>query len=69
MDDENAKLFMRGVKEGYNGELLGASDMQDILTEHVEDVLCSYLAGVLEGEDDAAEDEADLLEGDREDGD
>jgi hypothetical protein len=25
--DANAKLFMRGVREGYNGERLGASDM------------------------------------------
>jgi hypothetical protein len=67
--DENAKLYMRGVNEGYNGELLDASDLLDILEVFGEDGLRSYLAGILEGEEDAAEDEADLLEGDEEDGD
>jgi hypothetical protein len=67
--DANAKLFMREVKEGYNGERLWASDMLDILDVFGEAGLRSYLAGVLEGEKDAAEDEADLLKGDREDGD
>ena len=67
--EENAKLYMRGVKEGYNGELLEASDVLAILAEHVEDGLRAYLAGVLEGEEDAAEDEEDLLEEDEKDGD
>ena len=66
--DENAKLFMRGVNEGYNGEFLDASDLLDILDVFGEDGLRSYLAGVLEGEEDANEDEADLLE-EEEDGD
>jgi hypothetical protein len=66
--DENAKLYMRGVKEGYSGELLDASDLLDILDVFGEDGLRSYLAGVLEGEEDAAEDEADPLE-EEEDGD
>ena len=65
--DENARLYMRGVNEGYNGELLDASDLLDILDVFGEDGLRSYLAGVLEGEEDANEDEADLLEGDEED--
>ena len=64
--DENAKLFMRGVNEGYNGELLDASDLLDILDVFGEDGLRAYLAGILEGEEDADEDEADLLEGDEE---
>ena len=57
--DENANLYMRGVKEGYNGELLDASDLLDILDVFGEDGLRAYLAGVLEGEEDAAEDEED----------
>jgi len=66
--EENAKLYMRGVKEGYNGELLDASDLLDILDVFGEDGLRAYLAGVLEGEEDANEDEEDLLEEDEEDG-
>jgi hypothetical protein len=62
--DENAKLYMRGVNEGYNSELLDASDLLDILDVFGEDGLRAYLAGVLEGEEDAAEDEEDLLEED-----
>ena len=65
--DENAKLYIRGVNEGYNGELLDASDLLDILDVFGENGLRSYLAGVLEGEEDAAEDEEDLPE--EEDGD
>ncbi len=59
---------MRGVNEGYNGELLDASDLLDILDVFGEDGLRAYLVGVLEGEEDANEDEADLLE-EEEDGD
>ena len=69
--EENANLYVRGVKEGYNGELLDASDLLDILDVFGEDGLRSYLAGILEGEEDAAEDEADeetILEEDEEDG-
>ena len=65
--DENAKLYMRGVKEGYNGELLDASDLLDILDVFGADGLRAYLAGVLEGEEDAAEDEEYLLEEDGKD--
>ena len=67
--EENANLYVRGVKEGYNGELLDASDLLDILDVFGEDGLRAYLAGFLEGEEDAAEDEEDLLEEDEEDGD
>jgi hypothetical protein len=66
--DENARLYMRGVNEGYNSEFLDASDLLDILDVFGEDGLRSYLAGVLEGEEDAAEDE-DLLEEEEENGD
>jgi hypothetical protein len=69
--EENANLYVRGVKEGYNGELLDASDLLDILDVFGEDGLRSYLAGILEGEEDAAEDEADeetILEEDEGDG-
>jgi hypothetical protein len=69
--DENANLYMRGVSEGYNGELLDASDLVDILEVFGEDGLRSYLAGILEGVEDAAEDEADeatLIEEDEGDG-
>lgn len=57
--DENAKLYMRGANEGYNGEPLDASDLLDILEVFGEDGLRSYLTGILEGEEEAAEDEAD----------
>jgi hypothetical protein len=67
--DENARLYMRGVNEGYNGELLEASDLLDILDVFGEDGLRSYLAGVLEGEENANQDEAHLLEEDEEDAD
>ena len=65
---ENAKLYMRGVNEGYNGELLDASDLLDILDVFGEDGLRSYLTGVIEGEADAAEDAEDLLDEDEQDG-
>ena len=67
--EENAKLYARGVKEGYNSELLDASDLLDILDVFGEDGLRSYLAGVLEGEEEAVEDEEDLLDDGEEDGD
>ena len=67
--DENAKLYTRGVKEGYNSELLDASDLLDILDVFGEDGLRSYLAGVLEGEEEAVEDEEDFLDEGEEDGD
>ena len=67
--DENAKLYTRGVNEGYNGELLDASDLLNILDVFGEDGLRSYLAGILEGEEGAHDDEADLLEGEEDDGD
>ena len=59
---------MRGVNEGYNGELLDASDLLDILDVFGEDGLRAYLSGILEGEEDANEDEANLRE-EEEDGD
>ncbi len=57
--DENANLYMRGVNGGRNGDLLEASDLLDILDVFGEDGLRSYLMGVIEGEEDAAEEEAD----------
>jgi len=65
--DENANLYTRGVKEGRSGELLDASELLDILDVFGEDGLRSYQVGVLEGEDDGAEDEEDLLEENEED--
>ena len=72
--DENAKLYTRGVKEGYkkegyNSELLDASALLDILDVFGEDGLRSYLAGVLEGEEQAVEVEEDLLDEGEEGGD
>jgi len=67
--DENANLYTRGVKEGRSGELLDASELLDILDVFGEDGLRSYQVGVLEGEDDGAEDEEDLLEENEEDAD
>jgi hypothetical protein len=55
--DENANLYMRGVNEGRSGELLEASDLLDILEVFGEDGMRSYLMGVVEGQEDAAEDE------------
>ena len=69
--DENAKLYMRGANEGYNGELLDASELLDILDVFGQDGLRSYLTGILEKEDDAAEDIADeetIFEQDKGDG-
>lgn len=57
--DENAKLYMRGVNEGRNGEILDASDLLDVLDVFGEDGLLMYLVGFLEGEEDAAEEEAE----------
>ena len=66
--DENANLYMRGVNEARSGELLEASELLDILEVFGEDGMRSYLGGIIEGEEDAAEDEEDLLEEDDEDG-
>ena len=60
--DENANLYVRGVNEGYSGDLLEASELLEILEVFGEDGLRSYLVGILEGQEDAAEDEEDLLE-------
>jgi hypothetical protein len=67
--DENANLYMRGVNEGYSGDLLEASELLEILEVFGEDGLRSYLVGILEGQEDAAEDEEDLLEESDEGGD
>ena len=65
--EENASLYIRGVNEGRKGELLEATELLDILEVFGEDGLRSYLMGIVEGREDAAEDEEDLLEGDDED--
>jgi hypothetical protein len=57
--DENSNLYIRGVNEGRSGELLEASDLLDILEVFGEDGIRSYLMGVVEGQEDAAEDEQD----------
>jgi hypothetical protein len=49
---------MRGVNEGYNGDLPDASDLLDVLDVFGEDGLRMYLAGFLEGEEVAAQNEA-----------
>lgn len=49
---------MRGVSEGHDGEFLDASDLLDLLDVFGEDGLRVYLVGFLEGEEDAAEEEA-----------
>ena len=62
--DENANLYMRGVNEGRSGDLLEASELLEILEVFGDDGLRSYLVGILEGQEDAAEDENLLEEGD-----
>ena len=62
-------LHARGVREDYEGELFGrqAEAMRDILDVFGEDGLTMYLVSILEGEEDAREDEAaadpDAVEG------
>ena len=56
--DEYANLYTRGVNEGYNGDPLEAQALLDVLDVFGEDGLRMYLVGVLEGEEDAAEEEA-----------
>jgi hypothetical protein len=65
--EENSNLHIRGVNEGRSGELLEPSDLLDILEVFGEDGMRSYLMGIIEGEEDAAEDEEDFLEEDDED--
>ena len=67
--DENANLYMRGVNEGRSGDLLEASELLEILEVFGEDGLRSYLVGIVEGQEDAAEDEENLLEESDEGGD
>jgi hypothetical protein len=55
--EENANLYMRGVHEGSSGELLGASELLELLDVFGEDGVRSYLVGYLEGVDDAMEEE------------
>jgi hypothetical protein len=67
--DENANLYTRGVNEGRSGDLLEASELLEILEVCGEDGLPSYLVGIVEGQEDAAEDEENLLEESDEGGD
>ena len=55
--EENAKVYMRGINEGYNRDPLEARAMLDILDVFGEDGMRSYLMGIIEGEEDATEDE------------
>jgi len=45
------------MNEGRSGELLEASDLLDILEVFGEDGMRSYLMGVIEGQEEAVEDE------------
>jgi hypothetical protein len=58
---ELTNLYMRGMQEGHDGELFGsqAKAMRDILDVFGEDGLRAYLMDVIEGEEDAKEDEED----------
>ena len=56
--EENANLCLRGVSEGRSGAILDASGLLDVLDVLGEDGLRCYLMGVIEGEEDAADDEA-----------
>jgi hypothetical protein len=60
--DENANVYIQGVNESRSGELLEASDLLEIIEVFGEDGMRSYLMGVIEGQEDAAEYEADLLQ-------
>lgn len=53
---ENANLYMRGVKEGYDGEVLDGEHLLEILDVFGEDGLRSYILGHVEGVVDALED-------------
>jgi hypothetical protein len=57
--DENANLYMRGVNDGLSGEFLEPTDLLDILEVFGEDGIRSYLMGVIEGQEDTAEDDQD----------
>ena len=65
--EENANLYMRGVNEARSGEVLEASELLDILEVFGKDNVRSYLMGIIKGEEDAAEDEENLLVEDDED--
>ncbi len=54
---ENANLYLRGVKEGRAGEILDGTELLEILDVFGEDGLRSYLVGHLEGIADAMEEE------------
>ena len=54
---ENANLYLRGVKEGRAGEVLDGTELLEILDVFGEDGLRSYIVGSLEGLTDAMEDE------------
>ena len=54
---ENANLYLRGAKEGLRGEVLGASELLEILDVFGREALRSYLLGFVEGQADAEEGE------------
>jgi hypothetical protein len=53
--EENANLYMRGVKEARRGEELTPTALLEILDVFGEDGLRSYLVGFAEGLEDVAE--------------
>ena len=55
--EENANLYVRSVREGSSGELLGGSELLELLGVFGEDGVRSILVGNLQGVDDALEEE------------
>ena len=55
---EIANLYTRGVNQGYEGHPLEAQYLLDLLDVFGEDGVRMYLVGILEGEEDAQEEEA-----------
>lgn len=49
---------MRGVNEGYRGEILDAQNLLDLLVVFGEDGLRTYVVGVREGEEEGAQEAA-----------
>ena len=55
---EIANLYTRGVNQGYEGHPLEAQYLLDLLDVFGEAGVRMYLVGILEGEEDAQEEEA-----------
>lgn len=55
--EELNNLYMRGVNDGYNGAVVELQALIDMFDLFGEDGVKMYLVGLLEGQEDAAEDE------------